>query len=132
MFHYFKIPYFTCNVFTKFTYNEYIGPYFLSHVVLRFSPSDLPGVSTFRYCWLLQKTKSKKNVFQKSTIFDVNYTSLRICYTLTWDVMNDSISSLNVYDLGTWTWLHIASVRYTTLIWLLFLLTHLYFSNIKI
>ena len=42
MFHYIKIPYFTCNVFTKFTYNEYIGPYFLSHVVLRFSPSDLP------------------------------------------------------------------------------------------
>jgi hypothetical protein len=43
MFHYFKIPYFTCKFFTKFTYNEYIGPYFLSHVVLRFSPSDLPG-----------------------------------------------------------------------------------------
>jgi hypothetical protein len=42
MYHYFKIPYFTCNLFTKFTYNEYIGPYFLSHVVLRFSPSDLP------------------------------------------------------------------------------------------
>jgi hypothetical protein len=32
--------------FTKFTYNEYIGPYFLSHVVLRFSPSDLPGTAT--------------------------------------------------------------------------------------
>jgi hypothetical protein len=44
MFHYFKIPYFRCNIFTKFTYNEYIGPYFLSHVVLRFSPSDLPGI----------------------------------------------------------------------------------------
>jgi hypothetical protein len=43
MFHCFIIPYFTCNIFTKFTYNEYIGPYFLSHVVLRFSPSDLPG-----------------------------------------------------------------------------------------
>jgi hypothetical protein len=42
MFHCFKIPYFTCKVCTKFTYNEYIGPYFLSHVVLRFSPSDLP------------------------------------------------------------------------------------------
>ena len=42
MFHYFKIPYFTCKVFTKFTYNEYIAPYFLSHVVLRFSPNDLP------------------------------------------------------------------------------------------
>jgi hypothetical protein len=28
--------------FTKFTYNEYIGPYFLSHVVLQFLPSDLP------------------------------------------------------------------------------------------
>jgi hypothetical protein len=47
MFHYFKIPYFTCKVFTKFTYNEYIGPYFLSHVVLRFSPSDLPGNQWF-------------------------------------------------------------------------------------
>jgi len=46
MFHYFKIPYFTCKVFTKFTYNEYIGPYFLSHVVLRFSPNDLPEVFT--------------------------------------------------------------------------------------
>jgi hypothetical protein len=42
MFHYFKIPYFTCNFFTKFTYNEYIGPYFLSHVVLGFSPNELP------------------------------------------------------------------------------------------
>jgi len=48
MFHYFKIPYFMCNVFTKFTYNEYIGPYFLSHVVLRFLPSDLP--ETFLNC----------------------------------------------------------------------------------
>jgi hypothetical protein len=28
MFYYFKTPYFTCNVFTKFTYNEYIGHYF--------------------------------------------------------------------------------------------------------
>jgi len=44
MFHYFKIPYFTCTFFTKFTYNEYIGPYFLSHVVLRFFASDLPEV----------------------------------------------------------------------------------------
>jgi hypothetical protein len=42
MFHYFKIPSFTCNFFTKLTYNEYIGPYFSSHVVLRFSHSDLP------------------------------------------------------------------------------------------
>jgi hypothetical protein len=28
MFHYLKIPYFTCKVFTKYTYNGYIGPYF--------------------------------------------------------------------------------------------------------
>jgi hypothetical protein len=42
MFHYLKIPYFTCNFFTKFIYNEYIGPYILSHIVLRFSLSDLP------------------------------------------------------------------------------------------
>jgi hypothetical protein len=43
MFHYFKIPYFTCTFFTKFTYNEYIGPYFLSHVGLRFSlANELP------------------------------------------------------------------------------------------
>jgi hypothetical protein len=45
MFHYFKIPYFTCNALKKFTYNEYIGPYFLLHVVLRFSPSDLPAIA---------------------------------------------------------------------------------------
>ena len=31
--------------YTKFTYNEYIGPCFLSHVVIQFSPSDLPGVA---------------------------------------------------------------------------------------
>jgi hypothetical protein len=28
---------------TKFTYNEYIGPYFLSHVVLRFFPMNSPS-----------------------------------------------------------------------------------------
>jgi hypothetical protein len=28
MFHYIRISYFTCTVFTKYTYNEYIGPYF--------------------------------------------------------------------------------------------------------
>jgi hypothetical protein len=38
MSHYIKISLFTCKCFTNFTYNEYIGPYFLSHVVLRFSP----------------------------------------------------------------------------------------------
>jgi hypothetical protein len=42
MFHYFQIPYFTCKFFTKFTYNEYIEPYFLSHVVIRFSPLISP------------------------------------------------------------------------------------------
>ena len=42
MFHYLKIPYFTSNVFIKFIYNEYIGPYFLSHVILRFSPVNSP------------------------------------------------------------------------------------------
>jgi hypothetical protein len=52
MFHYFKIPYLTCNFFTKFTYNEYIGPYSLSHVVLRFSPSDLPE----HFCTALSRT----------------------------------------------------------------------------
>jgi hypothetical protein len=42
MFRYFKIPYFTCTFFTKFTYNEYIGPYFLLHVVLRHAPVISP------------------------------------------------------------------------------------------
>jgi len=42
MFPYFNIPCFTCTFFTKFTYNEYIGPYSLPHVVLRFSPVDSP------------------------------------------------------------------------------------------
>jgi len=36
MFHYFKIPYFTCTFFTKFIYNEYIGPYSFA--------SDLPEI----------------------------------------------------------------------------------------
>jgi hypothetical protein len=60
MFHYFKIPYFTCYFFTKFTYNEYIGPYFLSHVVLRFSPSDLPGGE------VIKMTPSCTNVIHSS------------------------------------------------------------------
>jgi hypothetical protein len=42
MFHYFKIPYFTCTFFTAFIYNEYIGPYFLSHVVSKIFASELP------------------------------------------------------------------------------------------
>jgi hypothetical protein len=42
MFHYFKLSYFTCTFFTKFIYNEYIGPYFLSNVVLRFLPVTSP------------------------------------------------------------------------------------------
>ena len=49
MFHYFRIPYFTCTFFTKFIYNEYIGPYFLSHVVLRFSPSELPKLAIYHF-----------------------------------------------------------------------------------
>ena len=42
MFHFFKIPYFTCTFFTKFIYNEYIGPYFLSHVVSKIFASEPP------------------------------------------------------------------------------------------
>jgi hypothetical protein len=44
MFHYFNIPYITCTFFTKFTYNEYIGPYFLSHVVSKTFASAPPRV----------------------------------------------------------------------------------------
>jgi hypothetical protein len=47
MFHDCKTSYFTCTFLTKFTYNEYIGPYFLSHVVLRFFASDLPEFSNY-------------------------------------------------------------------------------------
>jgi hypothetical protein len=52
MFHYFKILYFTCTFFTKFTYNEYIGPYFLSHVVLRFS--SVNSLRDKEHWWILQ------------------------------------------------------------------------------
>ena len=46
MFHYFNVPYITCNFFTKFTYNEYIGPYFLSHVVSKiFASAPPPRIS---------------------------------------------------------------------------------------
>jgi hypothetical protein len=58
VFHYFKIPYFTCNFFTKFTYNEYIGPYFLSDVVLRFSPNDLPEFHMHEYCQRIKHAPS--------------------------------------------------------------------------
>jgi hypothetical protein len=40
MFHYFKIPYFTCTFFTIFIYNEYIGPYLLSHIVSKIFASE--------------------------------------------------------------------------------------------
>jgi hypothetical protein len=42
MFHYFKIPYFTYTFFTKFTYNEYIGPYFFIERCSTIFASDLP------------------------------------------------------------------------------------------
>ena len=44
MFRYLKIPYFTCTFFTKFIYNECIEPYFLSHVVLKFSVVNPPSI----------------------------------------------------------------------------------------
>jgi hypothetical protein len=73
MFHYFKIPYFTCNFFTKFTYNEYIGPYFLSHVVLRFSPSDLPGIPLCRMKSLpVVRPFLKNDVSQLATHFMID------------------------------------------------------------
>ena len=44
--YYFLISYFTCTFFTKFIYNEYMGPGFLSHVVLRFSPVNSPRLKS--------------------------------------------------------------------------------------
>jgi hypothetical protein len=41
MFHYFRIPYFTCTFFTKFIYNEYIGPYFFIACCSKFFASEL-------------------------------------------------------------------------------------------
>jgi hypothetical protein len=42
MFHYFKIPYFTCNL-KKITYNEYIGPYFYRTLFYDFRPVISPS-----------------------------------------------------------------------------------------
>ena len=42
MFHYFKTPQIICTLFAKFIYNEYIKPYFSSHVVSMIFASDLP------------------------------------------------------------------------------------------
>ena len=42
IFHYFKIPYIICTFATKFNYNEYFRPYFLSHVVSTIFTSDPP------------------------------------------------------------------------------------------
>jgi hypothetical protein len=44
MFHYFKIPYFTWTIFTKFTYNEYIGPYFFIARCSTIFVNDLPEI----------------------------------------------------------------------------------------
>ena len=51
----------------------------------------------------------KALMFQKSIKFDVSYTHLKICYTLTSDVGNDLITSLKLLsdcDSSTWTWLY--------------------------
>jgi hypothetical protein len=48
MFHDLKIPYFTCTFFTKFTYNEYIGPYFIvrcSTIFCQWSPRGLNKIA---------------------------------------------------------------------------------------
>ena len=48
MFHYLKKnPYIICTFFVKFIHNEYIRPYFLSHVVSMIFTSDLPEVEPF-------------------------------------------------------------------------------------
>ena len=50
MFHYFKVPCITCTFFTKFTYNEYIKPYFLSHIVSNFfAPPPPPPPRVFNW-----------------------------------------------------------------------------------
>ena len=42
MFQNFKIPYIIYTLFTKFTYNEYIGLYFLSHIISKKIASPPP------------------------------------------------------------------------------------------
>jgi hypothetical protein len=54
MFHYFKIPYFTCTIFSKFIYDGYVGPYFLSHVVLKFSPVISPSLNGKTIVWCFE------------------------------------------------------------------------------
>jgi hypothetical protein len=44
MFHCFKFPYFTCTFFTKFIYNEYVGPYFYRTLFLNFFPVNPPRI----------------------------------------------------------------------------------------
>jgi hypothetical protein len=80
MFHCFKIPYFTFTFFTKSTYNEYIGPYFLSHVVvLRFSPVNSPSSS------LTLTTAVTPAAMSMPFIHDDVQRSLdRTFFTLTW------------------------------------------------
>jgi hypothetical protein len=88
MFHCFKIPYFTCIFFTKFTYNEYIGPYFLSHVVLRFFASELPESSTtiLSTSMFVSHTHTRARAHTHiciSTIISSNSTFLYTCVTIT-------------------------------------------------
>jgi hypothetical protein len=63
MFHYLRIPYSTCIFFTRFTYNEYIGPYFFIARCSTIFASELPeldrglGKYELAQLWLDQDLK---------------------------------------------------------------------------
>jgi hypothetical protein len=75
MFHYFKIPFFTCTFFSKFIYNEYIGPCFLSHDVSKIFASDLPKVVSPLGWWINNSIfNHRKYLFIYSFTFKVVFT----------------------------------------------------------
>jgi hypothetical protein len=52
MFHYFKISYFTCRFFTKFTYNEYVGLFFYRTLFYDFLPVISPSTADMMQGWI--------------------------------------------------------------------------------
>ena len=106
MFLYFKIPYIACTFLTKFTYNEYIGPYFLLHVISKNIALNNPSKSN-------PKLKMKTSL----EVLNINYppqeaTSVGHCHYKKWSQMVNS-------QFLTSYWKHVPYNSCTSLIWVL-------------
>jgi hypothetical protein len=74
-------------IYTKFTYNEYIGPYFLSHVVLRFLPVNSPNGEYDHTCDNFVQLGLFKQNFRRSYV--PTHDTIMSMYMLIWSDEGD-------------------------------------------